>query len=127
MRTEFGVFRTNCSCRTCLLNYQVMPGFLIPSDLDRIIPQGADPFLWAETNLLASPGATALKDGEIIQIPTLVPAIKEDRSCKFLSTLSQCTIHEIAPFGCAFFDCGPEVPGLSAKGIMEVYKATRDM
>jgi len=38
------------------MNCRFMPGFLIPADLTRIIPPGADPVIWAEANLLASPG-----------------------------------------------------------------------
>ena len=84
-RTEFGVPRTHCSCKTCKLNCLVMPGCLIPSDLDRMIPRTTDPFRWAESNLLASPGAVAMKNGKLFRIPTLVPATKADGSCINLS------------------------------------------
>lgn len=98
-----------------------MPGFLIPTDLDRLIPDGTDPLVWAETNLLASPGALVLKDGQTFRIPTLVPAVKADGSCINLTAEGQCNIHEIAPFGCAYFDCGPERNNLSSSGLNAVY------
>src|SRR5208337_1439820 len=63
-RTEFGLERTACGCGACVTNCRFMPGFLIPSDLERMIPAGVDPYLWADKNLLASPGALVMKDGE---------------------------------------------------------------
>jgi hypothetical protein len=103
-----------------------MPGFLIPADLDRLIPQGADPFTWAYRNLLASPGALVMKDGRTFRIHTLVPAVKPDGSCINLANDGLCTIHENAPFGCAFFSCGPEIPGMSQRGMYAVYSAAED-
>lgn len=35
---EFAFARTVCSCRLCRLWCEHMPGFLVPSDLDRLIP-----------------------------------------------------------------------------------------
>jgi len=55
-----------------------MPGFLVPSDLDRMIPPTVNPLVWAESNLLASPGAKVMKNGLILRIHTLVPAVKKD-------------------------------------------------
>jgi hypothetical protein len=100
-----------------------MPGFLIPADLERIIPAGADPYLWADKNLLASPGALVLKGGQPFRIHTLVPAVKKDGSCIHLTLEQRCDIHAAAPFGCAFFDCGPERGDLSSQGLVEVMKA----
>lgn len=128
-RTEFGFPRSKCECRECQVNCRYMPGFLIPADLDRMIPAGADPFEWAESNLLASPGALVSADGKLFRIPTLVPAVKEDGSCTHLQggkRNGKCTIHQIAPFGCSFFDCGPERGNLSRHGLMAVYDATHE-
>jgi hypothetical protein len=104
-----------------------MPGCLIPADLGRMIPKGIDPFKWAEENLLASPGALVMKDGEVFRIPTLVPAVQEDGACIHLTEDHQCSIHENAPFGCAFFDCGPEPKGLIDKGLVEIHKSFADV
>jgi len=38
------------------------------------------------------------------RVPGLVLAAKPDGSCKFLDDAGACTIHQSAPFGCAFFD-----------------------
>jgi hypothetical protein len=126
-RTEFGFERTHCDCRECQINCRFMPGFLIPADLDRMIPANADPYNWAEKNLLASPGAVVMNTatGETSRIYTLVPAVKKDGSCINLKD-GLCTIHETAPFGCAFFDCGPERENLSRKGLWEVWKAWQE-
>lgn len=122
-RKEFGQERSVCNCEDCRLNCEVMPGFLIPSDLDRIMPAGVEPLIWAETNLLASPGALVMRDGQTFRIPTLVPATKPDGTCIHLNE-GLCGIHGVAPFGCAFFDCH-SLPqdALSRNGMIEVYKA----
>lgn len=121
-RTEFGVPRSQCACEGCVTNCRFMPGFLIPADLGRMIPAGAEPFTWAESNLLASPGAVVVKDGRVFRVHTLVPAVQADGSCIHL-TGGRCGIHETAPFGCAFFSCGPEVPGMSENGVIAVMRA----
>lgn len=107
MRTEFGYERTICACDECIKHCQFMPGFLIPADLTRMIPPDVVPTEWAEDCLLASPGALVLKAGRVFRIHTLVPAVKADGSCIHLNADKRCDIHAIAPFGCAFFDCGP--------------------
>ena len=108
-----------------------MPGFLIPADLDRMIPAGVDPLAWAENNLLASPGALVAKIGYLgdvkqFRIQTLVPAVDANGACMNLDSHGLCVIHESAPFGCAFFDCGPERGRLSHHGLLEVYNAWQD-
>ena len=125
-RMEFGVPRTHCNCEVCTNNCRVMPGYLIPADLDRLTPAGADPFRWAESNLLASPGALVAKNGQMFRIPTLVPATKEDKSCTHLTAEGACGIHDVAPFGCAFFDCGPERPEINHKALAGIYKACQE-
>jgi hypothetical protein len=123
MRTEFGYLRTSCDCQVCQNNCRIMPGFLIPTDLGRLLPPSTDPFAWADENLLASPGALILRAGKLDRIRTLVPATKADGSCIHLTGCGRCAIHPVAPFGCAFFDCGPERGQLSQHGLYEVLDA----
>jgi Fe-S-cluster containining protein len=123
MRTEFGAERTSCACEACRRCCRFLPAWLIPSDLERLIPPGADPFKWAESNLLASPGPLVTQVVEQLfrsrrnpgrqerrlvrrrfRVPDLVLAASDEGSCKFLSAAGTCSIHEAAPFGCAFFD-----------------------
>jgi len=130
-RTEYGVARTSCACPSCARFCEFMPGYLVPADLGRMIPlecnrchrvmrgttacDGAcecgglihvcDPRTWAESNLLASPGALVLQGGKPFRIHTLVPARQESGACIHFTGERQCSIHPVAPFGCAFFGC----------------------
>lgn len=125
-RTEFGVERASCSCRHCRRNCMFLPGYLIPADFERLIPAGADPLAWAEINLLASPGATVIQNGNIFRVPTLVPAKKANGSCVHYQKRG-CAIWENAPFGCAFFGCGAKDEDRIAKeGLKQTLLALRD-
>ncbi|HZS06759.1 MAG TPA: hypothetical protein VFD58_18115 [Blastocatellia bacterium] len=106
-RTAFGFSRTECDCEECVLNCRYIPGYLIPSDLENIVSHlGYDDLLrFAMENLMASPGATVMADGQVFQIPTLVPQRQSDGACKFLGENNRCSIHAASPFGCAYFDC----------------------
>jgi hypothetical protein len=42
VRSEFGFHRTKCACELCSFWCRVMPGFLVPSDLQRLCPPGED-------------------------------------------------------------------------------------
>lgn len=105
-RTTFGFPRTECACTECTLNCQHIPGYLIPRDLAAIAAQlGYENLLtFALENLLASPGATVMANGEIFQIPTLVPARQTNGACKFLTPENRCAIHVASPYGCSHFD-----------------------
>ena len=39
-----------------------------------------------------------------VKLPTITPAVKPDGSCVFLTAEGKCQIHEVSPYGCAFFD-----------------------
>lgn len=106
-RTEFGFTRTECACGDCVTNCEIIPGYLIPSDIEVIADHlGSDNLVqFAMENLLASPGAIVSVAGEIMRIPTLVPQRKPDQTCKFLDANKRCAIHAVSPFGCAFFHC----------------------
>ena len=122
MRTEVGVPRSSCACSGCVINCMFMPGFLIPADLERMIPADTDPLQWAESNLLASPGALVMRQGETFRVNTLVPAIQSNGACINLVD-GRCSIHAVAPFGCAFFSCEDEIPHLATSGILAVILA----
>jgi len=75
-------------------------------DLARYRAQQGDGFeLWALAHLAASPGARAMRRGQIIQIRTIVPRRLEDSRCHWFTQDGRCEVHVNAPFGCAFFDC----------------------
>lgn len=126
MRIEFGVERTSCGCEKCKAPCRVIPGYLLPSDLERLM--GDDPYQWAETHLRASPGALVSKDGESFRIPTLVPATVDGGACAYLFA-GLCSVHSKAPFGCAFFNACETDPvvideqlQLSKRGLSLVYE-----
>jgi Fe-S-cluster containining protein len=129
-RTEFGHPRVSCSCKQCTDPCRFIPSYLIPNDLDRLIPShlsNEKQIEWCETNLLASPGATVLDraTGRTRNIPSLVLASKSDtdHSCVFLDAERRCTIHAIAPFGCAFFRVCTKVAAddtLSVQGLVAI-------
>jgi Fe-S-cluster containining protein len=106
-RTEFGFGRTVCACQECTLNCRHIPGYLIPADLERIqqyLSPSENLLVWACQHLLASPSALVLREGQVVRIPTLVPARRPDGACVFLTDADRCAIHAAAPYGCAFFD-----------------------
>lgn len=126
MRREFGFARTVCACGDCTINCRFIPGMLIPADLERIAAHvGVDDMLaFAADYLLASPGAIVgcSDTGQTKRIPTLVPARGADGACRFLKD-GKCTIHEVSPFGCAFFDdhqASEESNRRSIEGLMAI-------
>jgi Fe-S-cluster containining protein len=128
-RIEFGFERTCCACPACTVNCSHIPGYLIPADLPRIAAQhqpNTDVRTWARTFLLASPGALVLQRGRLVRIPTLVPARREDGACAFLTPDNACSIHALAPYGCAFFDAHmpkAQADQRSTRGLVEIIRA----
>jgi hypothetical protein len=125
VRTEFGYERTSSASINDVLNCVFLPGYIIPADLKRMSGKENEEEIiaWAQDNLLASPGATLLVDGEIVKVPTLVPARNEKGNCKFFTKDQHCCIHENAPFGCAFFSAQMtenDANDISMKGLMSV-------
>ena len=124
-RTEFGFARTECACASCASHCRVVPGYLMPADVERISRHlgYANPLSFASENLLASPGATVLQAGQLRQLPTLVPRLQANGACAFLDENSRCRIHAVAPYGCAYFDShmsDDEATRRSTRGLMEV-------
>jgi hypothetical protein len=136
-RTEFGFTRTRCDCGTCIANCEGLPGYLIPGDLKRLLPpdvyedeEKAKEF--AREHFRASNATEIIRchhDGrkEHMHVGTLVPTHRENGSCHYLEN-DRCTIHAIAPFGCAFFDCRQskqQADAISSRGISAII-ADRD-
>jgi Fe-S-cluster containining protein len=125
VRTEFGYNRTACACPECVNNCRHIPGYLIPADVGRIAHHLGFTNLveFAFRFLLASPGATVMQAGGVFQIPTLVPRRKEDGSCILLNERNLCRIHEVSPYGCAFFDAhqsDAEAQRRSGRGLQDI-------
>lgn len=105
-RITFRFARTNCACEECALNCRFIPGYLIPTDLAALASYlGYENLLTcALENLLASPGATVMAEGQVFQIPTLVPQRQLNGACTFLTAENRCAIHAVSPYGCSHFD-----------------------
>jgi Fe-S-cluster containining protein len=116
-REDLGFEPTECDCSHCRRHCFDRPGYLIPADLERLMPRDAAPFTWAETYLRASPGAIVANSltGRQKRIRTLVPArlgrLVETtigprifRPCVWFTGQQQCSVHADAPVGCRYFD-----------------------
>lgn len=125
-RTEFGFERTVAAGPLEVLNCQYLPGYLIAADIERMaIAVGmSDVVKFARENLLASPGAVVIREGEVFRLPTLVPARQANGHCKFLTEEGMCRIHADAPFGCGFFDTTmpePEANQRAQAGMLDLW------
>ena len=95
--------RTECSCQLCQAGCRTMPGYLIAEDLKHFDNEDL-------VNLRGSNGAVVMVEGNVMQLPTVVPAQQENGECVFYSN-GRCDIHDKAPFGCRMFStCDPD-PG----------------
>lgn len=124
-RSEFGFARTECACANCASHCRVVPGYLVPADVERLSRHlgYANPLSFAAENLLASPGATVVQEGRLHRIPTLVPRRQTNGACVFLDENNRCRIHAVAPYGCAMFDShmsGAEADRRSTRGLWEI-------
>jgi hypothetical protein len=93
-----------------------MPGALGVSDLERLCPPGHDVFTWAEAHL------RAVVDKPY---PTLVPARRADGACHWYVE-GRCAVHEVAPFGCAFFDSHQAAEEVDRRSAATVQARTAD-
>jgi hypothetical protein len=102
VRTEFGFQRTKCACELCSFYCRIMPGCLVPSDLQRLCPPETDLKAWAREHLRASQGfrVVDLTTGTVLQIPSLVPAKNANGHCHWLQPDGRCGVHEDSPYGC---------------------------
>lgn len=109
-RTEFGFERVRCSCDACAKPCQSVSGMLVPMDVLRIASAlgysltEAGLLAFAREHLQASPGALVLAQGQVKRVKTLVPRRTETGACHWLDAAGKCSIYDVAPYGCAFFD-----------------------
>lgn len=97
--------RTKCCCDACVKCCKRQPGPLMPGDLERIAEHRGETVEQAKENFWASPGSLVKNTatGEVERIGTITPKYRKGR-CVFLNENDRCSIHEVAPFGCAYFD-----------------------
>lgn len=107
-QTESGLKRLKCSCEECQTHCRRQSGFLIPSDIEKIAKShsNVNNFWqlqeWAKTCLEIHPGFHVSTPSGIFQLRVLTPRMIEGK-CIFLNRDNTCAVHEVAPFGCAFF------------------------
>jgi Fe-S-cluster containining protein len=98
--------RTECACSECVNCCKRQPGPLVPGDFERIQKHlGATDDEMRE-KFWASPGALVKNALEqVSRIGTITPRYdRRKKRCVFLDENDRCKIHEVAPFGCAYFD-----------------------
>lgn len=100
--------RTACSCKLDVQNCYDVPGPLHCGDFERITAALGITRTEALTYFRRSERSRVgkmLPGGKLLMttVPTIVPAKRNNR-CIFLGHKDRCTIHHVAPFGCAYFD-----------------------
>lgn len=97
--------RTKCACAECVKCCKRQPGPLAPRDFEKIAEHLGESREEAKRHFWASPGCVMknLATGETARVGTITPRYERGR-CVFLNADDRCSIHEVAPFGCAFFD-----------------------
>lgn len=98
--------RTKCACSKCVQCCKRQPGPLAPRDFKRIAAFLGEDEITARQHFWASPGSI-VKDwqGNVMRIGTITPRFDRRKGrCVFLGDDDRCKIHEVAPFGCAYFD-----------------------
>jgi Fe-S-cluster containining protein len=97
--------RTTCACAECTQCCRDQPGYLRPGDLERIAAHRGETVAEASRFFWSSEGALVmnLQTGRQFRIRTITPR-RERGKCVFLDDQGRCTVHAVAPFGCAYFD-----------------------
>ena len=99
--------RTVCACATCQSCCKSQPGHVLPGEVERIAEYLGKPLPEVLSLFWASPGALVMdtSTGRQFRIGTITPRFdRRAKRCVFLGADDRCTVHEVAPFGCAYFD-----------------------
>src|SRR5262245_43773380 len=97
--------RTVCDCPECRACCRRQPGPLLPGQLEAIAAHLGKPLRETAALFVASPGGVMgnRATGRTLRVGTITPRMRAGR-CVFLDPEERCTIHAVAPFGCAYFD-----------------------
>lgn len=105
--------RTVCGCRECVDCCKSQPGPLAPGQLEAIAAHLGKSLEDVKPDFVASPGAlVGTTNGAVFRVGTITPRSVDGR-CVFLDENERCSIHAVAPFGCAYFDT--HMPSTEAK------------
>lgn len=121
--------RTSCACERCVECCYDQPGPLAPGDFERIAEFLGETREEAKRHFWASPGAL-IKDavtGRVTRVGSITPQRRKGK-CVFLDENDRCTIHPVAPTGCAYFDT--HMSGfeghLRSLTLVKLYRASED-
>lgn len=134
--------RTTCACARCVRCCKEQPGPLAPGDFERIVEHFREheqlTHEQAERKvrkqLCAAPGALVHEFLTLntVRVGSITPRSRKGR-CVFLTENNRCSIHEVAPFGCAYFDphmpdevADPRSVWLAEQQATEQYQQLRD-
>jgi Fe-S-cluster containining protein len=97
--------RTKCACNDCRKCCKRQPGPLAAGDFERIQQHLGLTDDEMKKKFWASPGSLVkdLRTSATRRIGSITPRYHKGK-CVFLDEQERCTIHEVAPFGCAYFD-----------------------
>lgn len=94
---------TSCACPADQANCTRQPGHLLPGQLTEILAHlgevNAAKYFWNSPGMLL---ASSRRPGEVFRLRTITPRF-ENGKCIFYEA-GRCHIHEVAPFGCRYFD-----------------------
>lgn len=98
--------RTICACGECQAACDRHPGYMAPGDWERIAAHiGVDADRVA--HLFERGDGVVVGDratGKMWRIPTIRPRFRDTGRCVFLDDQHRCTVHAVAPAGCAYHD-----------------------
>ena len=104
MTTPHSFNRTTCACVDCTKCCKRQPGPLAPGDYEKIQHHLRATDNEMKSMFVASPGAIIRDEsGKLSRVGSITPKRHRSR-CVFLDENDRCKIHNVAPFGCAFFD-----------------------
>lgn len=135
-RPEPPFARTTCACKDCVDCCKRQPGPLMPGDFERIAEYLHETPEQARRHFFASGGALVMNTdtGRQYRIGSITPRHVKGR-CVFLDAEDRCTIHPVAPYGCAYFDTHMSAAEGQKRGawlwtlvaMQDAYKALRDL
>jgi Fe-S-cluster containining protein len=108
-RSELGMIRgPDCQCLNCSKTCRSDPGFLIPSDIERmwkLVAPNLTLLQFAKAFLEAGKAGTVMDENAMfIKTQTLRPKKMAGGACIFFHA-GRCAIHDQSPYGCWAFDC----------------------
>ena len=99
--------RTTCGCAECVRCCHEQPGCLVPGDMEKIAAHLGQTVEQIKPMFWASPGALLMNSQtrQTWRVGTITPRYDKQRQrCVFLDDADRCTIHAVAPAGCALAD-----------------------